>query len=123
MNELTDASKSAADFRSSAEPKRSPRRSAAAWRELIEQQAAGGLSIAAFCREYHLPQSGFYQWRRRLRSAAISAGNSSTAFVRLEPADDDGPITVRFGDHMTLHCPAEYLEQLVPLLMREAKAC
>jgi len=90
---------------------------------LIEQQAGSGLSIAAFCREHHLPQSGFYQWRRRLRSAATSAGVSSADFVRLEPVGAEPPVTVRFGDRVTLHCAASHLPDLIPLLLREVGSC
>ena len=36
------------------------------WRELIEAQAASGLSIDAYCRRRGVSTASFYAWRRRL---------------------------------------------------------
>jgi hypothetical protein len=122
MNELTDAAQPMGDSDVPAGSK-GRRRSASQWRAWIERQAGSGLSMAAFCREHGLSASGFHQWRRRLRSAATCAGDSSAGFIRLESAGEAGPITVRFGDHVALHCDAAHLERIVALLLRETKGC
>jgi Transposase len=36
------------------------------WRKVIRDQAASGLSIAAFCREQDVPEASFFAWRRKL---------------------------------------------------------
>ncbi len=46
-----------------------PRRSAAEWRQLIEAQAASGLSRRAFCERHGLAVSTFGYWKRKLRQA------------------------------------------------------
>jgi len=44
------------------------------WRKVIRDQAASGLSIAAFCREHQVPAASFFAWRRKLTSAAEPLG-------------------------------------------------
>jgi transposase-like protein len=36
------------------------------WREVVRDQAASGLSIAAFCRERGVSPASFFDWRRKL---------------------------------------------------------
>jgi hypothetical protein len=56
---------------------RRPRRSAAQWQRLIQQQAASGLTASVYCDRYDLSYASFLQWRRRLQAT--------------EPACDMGP--------------------------------
>jgi hypothetical protein len=44
------------------------------WRGLIEEQAAGEQSIAAFCRDRGLKEHSFYRHKRRLRESNTAAG-------------------------------------------------
>jgi len=44
------------------------------WRTIIDNQAAGGMKIAACCRESHIRSSLFYTWRRKLREQQPGAG-------------------------------------------------
>jgi hypothetical protein len=37
------------------------------WQELVQRQAASGLSIREFCEQEQISQPSFYAWRRRLR--------------------------------------------------------
>jgi transposase-like protein len=71
------------------------------WRELIEAQAASGLSVEAYCRQRGVSTSSFFAWRRRLaedatprflpvRVAEVALGNepaSPRPAVELERAD------------------------------------
>ena len=41
------------------------------WRELIEAQAASGLSVEAYCRRRGVSTSSFFAWRRRLAEDAM----------------------------------------------------
>lgn len=71
------------------------------WRNLIEQQSASSLSIAAFCRKNNINQWGFYRWRRRLD------GQDHRAFVRLKvPAPivnpSNGRLRIRVNDTLSI---------------------
>jgi transposase-like protein len=43
------------------------------WRDIVQQQAESGLSVAQFCRQESLSAASLYAWRRKLqeRDAAI----------------------------------------------------
>ena len=47
----------------------------ACWRRHLEDHAAGGLSIRAYCREHGLSEPSFYVWRREI--ARRDGGQSS----------------------------------------------
>jgi hypothetical protein len=55
------------------------------WRELIERQRVGGLSVEAFCRQHGVTVSTYYAWRQRL-GAPGAAG--APRFVELTSADE-----------------------------------
>ena len=40
------------------------------WLDLVERQAASGLTIATFCAEAGVSQNSFYVWKKRLGTAA-----------------------------------------------------
>ena len=79
-------------------------RSATRWRELVDEQAGSGLSIAEFCRRNDVSQASFYQWRKKLRESAsareafvpvsiltatgVSVELPGGAVVRLPPGDE-----------------------------------
>ena len=44
-----------------------------AWRGLIEEQAAGKETIAAFCQDRGLREHGFYRHKRRMRESGVTA--------------------------------------------------
>lgn len=46
---------------------------AAVWRERIERQQAGGLSITRFCEREGVSTAAFFAWRRRLAEPASPA--------------------------------------------------
>jgi transposase-like protein len=62
------------------------------WRELVERQQAGGLSVAAFCARHGIAVSSLYAWRRRLAAAPlfveakvadVPAGMRSTGMIEV----------------------------------------
>jgi hypothetical protein len=55
------------------------------WRTIIDNQAASGMNIAAYCRESHIHSSLFYTWRRKLRKQQPFAGG----FIELTPGRPD----------------------------------
>jgi transposase-like protein len=36
------------------------------WREVVQRQAASGVSVRSFCRQQQLVESAFYAWRRTI---------------------------------------------------------
>jgi len=50
------------------------------WRAIIEEQAASGMKITAFCRERQINRHQFHAWRRRLRDQHLCIG-----FLELVP--------------------------------------
>jgi hypothetical protein len=67
------------------------RLSSARWQEILHQQQASGLSVAAFCRQARVPQASFFACRRKLRGAVTFA----EVKVPLETAGDTGAIELR----------------------------
>jgi len=58
------------------------------WREIIQRQAAGGMSVRAFCQRGKIRESAFYYWRAELRRRDKQA--------RPAPVDADGPAASTF---------------------------
>jgi len=50
------------------------------WRTIIEEQAASGMKITAFCRARQINRNQFHAWRRRLRDQ-----QPCTGFLELIP--------------------------------------
>lgn len=50
--------------------RRRQKRSPEQWQQLLEAQAASGLSQAAFCSEHGLSKSSFQLWKRRMRASS-----------------------------------------------------
>lgn len=48
------------------------------WRDVVQRQAASGVSVRAFCRQEQLVESAFYAWRRTI---AQRDGQASQAKV------------------------------------------
>ena len=62
------------------------------WRELVERQRSGGMSVAAFCAGHGVAVSTLYRWRRRLAAgpafveakvAGAPAGKRSTGMIEV----------------------------------------
>jgi transposase-like protein len=55
---------------------------ASRWQEILERQAASGLTAAAFCREESISQPSFYLWRRKLREDGGPASGSDGSVAK-----------------------------------------
>lgn len=67
--------------------KHQPRKSAAQWQQLIQQQQASGLSASHFCQQNTISYASFCQWRRRFAvesDSDIPAASAPPAFIDLE---------------------------------------
>lgn len=51
------------------------------WRELVAQQRASGLEVAAFCQQHGLVVSTFYWWRRRLERPPEQEDQAAPRFI------------------------------------------
>ena len=63
------------------------------WREVVQRQRAGGLSVRGFCRGERLKETAFYYWRRELerRDRQRRAAGERTGRPRREgAAREDG---------------------------------
>lgn len=59
------------------------------WTDIVERQAASGMSGRAWCRHHHVNPGRFYSWRRKL--AASSAGG----FIKLRTGSEEAGIRRR----------------------------
>jgi hypothetical protein len=98
------------------------------WREHIARQAAGGLSVRAYCAKHFLTEQSFYSWRRELarrdaaKSRAMSVGASGPGFVRInvrpEPPAAAATIQIVLNDQVRVLVPGGATrEQLCDVLM------
>ena len=75
------------------------------WRGLLTEQAASGLSAAAFCREKNLAVKKFYSWHRRLTVTAASATGGDGGFVELVPTgggENGSGVTLQVGARLSI---------------------
>jgi hypothetical protein len=62
----------------SSKPRRkAPRRSAQAWRALLNEQAESGLTVTAFCRQASISLASFYRWQGLLGKTLPETGRHS----------------------------------------------
>lgn len=62
------------------------------WRERVEAQRAGGLSIRAWCRANNYHEHAFYLWRSRLGLSPASAARLGSPRATKRRRDAAGPI-------------------------------
>jgi len=58
-------------------------RQKAIWRERVTEWERSGQSVAAFCRQRHLPTWSLYQWRKRLGSTPVRRSQRTARFVEI----------------------------------------
>jgi hypothetical protein len=77
------------------------------WEQTVAEQAASGLSAAAFCRDRSVAPALFYQWRRRLRGDTAEASAAAAAgFVEMVAGSGPGSrgsgVALRLGEGLTV---------------------
>ena len=94
------------------------RRTLADWKQLIDLQKEGGLSIAAFCKQKNIPTSNFYKYRNKL-----NLNKSSDVFVkaeRISPQPLLSPqLVLTYGESqltVTHDCSPSWLADLIKAL-------
>ena len=74
------------------------RRSKSEWQELIDEQAASGLSQKAFCGQRGIPLATFGYWRRKLQAESSSrltggAGMDTVSLADWIELSTQGPVS------------------------------
>lgn len=108
------------------------------WRDILEQQAVSGLSVAGFCRQESISAPSFYSWRRRLRErdarprpehAQVDGdGNPGPQLfpIRIESSASPASVRVLLPQGVSLDVPSGIgSSELTDLLraLREASVC
>jgi len=88
-------------------------------RRVLAEQRAGGLSVAAFCRERQVPQASFYFWRRKLRNDAapspgLGSGRRGVPPCRGRP----GPAGSKTAGFVEVQLPVEALAEARAIELR-----
>jgi hypothetical protein len=55
------------------------------WRQIIDGQTGGGLTVAAYCLERGITRGSFYTWKRWLRSPAKRNRLAKPVFAEVTP--------------------------------------
>jgi hypothetical protein len=77
------------------------------WRELFKQQAAGDLSVAAFCKEHGIGQSYFYKRKSDLAVTDSIHSNKNFIKVKAQHASNVPSSSIKIQHQQTrLHLPA-----------------
>lgn len=89
------------------------------WREVIRDQAASGLSIAAFCRERGVSPASFFDWRRKL---AAGSGDEVPAdkFLAIElppPAMTQSCLEVALPNGLRVLVPSRFNAEALRALL------
>lgn len=101
------------------------------WRQHIQKQRVGGLTVRDYCCDHDLHESAFYFWRRVIAERDCEAANSSTpAFVPITvvqspAAPNPSPIDIHLkcGSRLRVRsgCDRELLAAVLTLL--EGRSC
>ena len=72
------------------------------WREVIEKQAASGISAAEFCRDHNIIIHQFHWWRNRFRKE--NAEGKEAGFLELVPCSKSqhSGIRIRLSDGLSI---------------------
>lgn len=104
------------------------RRTEQDWRQLVQEQAASGLSMAAWCQRRGLVASTFHWWRGEL--ARRDARRSEAAFVPVQvqpdaPAEEPGCIEIILagGRRVRMRGPVDRQQLAEVLAALEGPAC
>lgn len=63
------------------------------WRDLVDAQAASGMTVSSWCKANHIQSSYFYRCRSRLRDRGLSCAG----FIELKPQSAETGIRILLG--------------------------
>ena len=94
------------------------------WRDVLERQAASGLSVRKFCERERLNESNFYAWRRTIaeRDQAVASKQQAAILpmVLTDQPQRSAAITIDLHEGISLRLPeptsAERLAEVVHAL-------
>jgi transposase-like protein len=75
---------------------KSQRRGPEEWRQIIDRQQTGGMTVARYCRDRGITECSFYNWKKRLRGALPSQPKhlSTPAFVEVTRSNPEKTDTI-----------------------------
>lgn len=85
------------------------------WRDRLERHRSSGLTVARFCRHEGVSTAAFYNWKRRLRTAADGRqqdGQQQDADGRLRRNALFLPVEVVVGGAIEIELPSQALVRL-----------
>lgn len=100
----------------------------ARWRDRLEDQRTSGLSIAAWCRQHHIPDHQFYYWKKKF--SPKDQGEQVVEWVPVVSTDIDKPesahrdhgITISVGT-VSIAVQPGFNEALLLDVIRVLQAC
>ena len=94
------------------------------WRLWLDEHAASGLSISAFCRAHDVPENSFYYWRNKLAVEASQDGEAESLFVPVSVVSH-GDFEVRFQHGVSMKVPrdAEAVRWVVDAIRQRDDKC
>lgn len=104
--------------------KRSDKRRDEGIKELLAEQQASGLSVAAFARERGLPRWKLYEGRQRLRKRKSRAKDADFIQVHVRPVEPaSSPIEVELKAGMRVQVPPGFDEDELRRLLGVLASC
>ena len=94
------------------------------WRLWLDEQAASGLSVSAFCREHDVPENSFYYWRKKFGGEQSRDAKAERLFVPVSVVSQSD-FEVRFPGDISMKVPrdAEAVRWIVDALRQEGDEC
>jgi transposase-like protein len=88
------------------------------WRQLVDAQLVGGMTVAAYCREHQVTEGAFFAWKRRLRESAKPEGSPVAGFVEVKARRDSARVSMTGGAEVESSAIEIYLQSNRRLLVR-----
>lgn len=94
------------------------------WRSWLDEQAASGLSISAFCLQHDVPENSFYYWRQKFDGERSQAATAEPLFLPVSVVSQ-GEFEVRFPHGVSMKVPrdAEAVRWIVDALRQGDDEC
>jgi hypothetical protein len=106
------------------------------WQEVLNRWQQSGLSIAQFCRDQEISESGLYTWRKKLslthsatepHTKPRSSKSSESPFVQVDvPSATHSQLTLELASGHTIHIAGQVnTDALVKVIgaLQEARLC
>lgn len=92
------------------------------WRSFLEERAASGLSVSAFCLQNDVPENSFYYWRKKFASEQSQSAKAESVFVPVSVVSRND-FEVQFPGGVSMRVPrdAEAVRWIVDALADQSR--